>query len=435
MLALITQNPLFTGGAGLMGIGVVLSFARRFSLVSTEFLKRRFISRLELDNTDPAFQWVLDFINKNSKKRAHQLSVSTQTNQTESGKTTTSFIFTPGRGTHFLVYKNRWVQVSRDRQKHSIQRDDMTRTAMETVCLTTLGADPTFWRNFLENAARDALSKVETGLSIYIPYGQSWHRFGNPKKKRPLDSVILDSGVKETLQADIDGFLSAQKWYTDRGIPYRRGYLFYGPPGTGKTSFISALAAHHGYNICMLTLSDRTIDDARLNHLMNNAPPNSFLLLEDIDNAFVNREALGNEQLRAYEGLNRVTMSGLLNAVDGVASSEERILFMTTNYVDRLDSALIRPGRVDVKRFFGNCSPAMLRQMFHRFYDGMSEELCIEFAKKVAATGKEYSPASIQGHLLNHKESPELAIQNENELVSSRQTTNIGGRGAKNDDF
>jgi chaperone BCS1 len=105
----------------------------------------------------------------------------------------------------------------------------------------------------------------------------------------------------------------------------------------------------------MLTLSDRSIDDARLNHLMNTAPPNvsnnyystlsklkqnslnqfwrfkSFLLLEDIDNAFVKRdEELDNNQMRAYEGLNRVTMSGLLNSIDGVASSEERILFMTT---------------------------------------------------------------------------------------------------------
>lgn len=62
--------------------------------------------------------------------------------------------------------------------------------------------------------------------------------------------------------------------YAERGIPYRRGYLLYGPPGTGKSSFISALAGHIGYSICMLSLSERTLDDDRLNFLLNNTPPN-----------------------------------------------------------------------------------------------------------------------------------------------------------------
>lgn len=78
--------------------------------------------------------------------------------------------------------------------------------------------------------------------------------------------------------------------YVQRGIPYRRGYLLHGLPGTGKTSFISALAGHFGYSICMLSLSERTLDDDRLNYLLNNAPPNCFVLLEDIDAAFVSRE-------------------------------------------------------------------------------------------------------------------------------------------------
>ena len=59
----------------------------------------------------------------------------------------------------------------------------------------------------------------------------------------------------------------------------------------------------------------------------------------------------------------RVTFSGLLNAIDGVGCAEERILFMTTNYIDRLDPALIRPGRVDVKKYFGNTTPDMARKV------------------------------------------------------------------------
>lgn len=66
--------------------------------------------------------------------------------------------------------------------------------------------------------------------------------------------------------------------YAERGVPYRRGYLFYGPPGSGKSSFIAALASHFGYSICMLSLSERTLDDDRLNHLLNTPPPKFIFL-------------------------------------------------------------------------------------------------------------------------------------------------------------
>jgi chaperone BCS1 len=84
-----------------------------------------------------------------------------------------------------------------------------------------------------------------------------------------------------------------------------------------------------------------------------------------VDVASVPREPGSNQQFKAYEGLTRVTMSGLLNAIDGVASAEERVLFMTTNFVDRLDPALIRPGRVDVRRLFDNCTPHMLERVLN----------------------------------------------------------------------
>ena len=69
-----------------------------------------------------------------------------------------------------------------------------------------------------------------------------WSLSGWPKDKRPFSSVILDRGIAENIKNDILEFLQSSKWYRERGIPYRRGYLLYGPPGTGKTSFITALA-------------------------------------------------------------------------------------------------------------------------------------------------------------------------------------------------
>jgi chaperone BCS1 len=124
------------------------------------------------------------------------------------------------------------------------------------------------------------------------------------------------------------------------------------------------------------------------------------------------------EQKVAYRGLNRVTLSGLLNALDGVASSEGRIVFMTTNYLDRLDPALIRPGRVDMKEFIGQCSRHQLVQMYRRFYNGAEVEKFAElFADNVQKSNKPVSPAQVQGYFMVHKLSDQQhVIHNINEL-------------------
>jgi chaperone BCS1 len=67
-------------------------------------------------------------------------------------------------------------------------------------------------------------------------WGRSWEECLQ-KKPRSIDSVILDGNIAEEVIADIKRFQNATQWYADKGVPYRRGYLFYGPPGTGKTSF------------------------------------------------------------------------------------------------------------------------------------------------------------------------------------------------------
>lgn len=98
--------------------------------------------------------------------------------------------------------------------------------------------------------------------------------------------------------------------------------------------FSTALAGELDYSICVLNLSDRGLSDDRLNHLLSVAPQQSIILLEDVDAAFISRKDTAAMK-SAYEGLSRVTFSGLLNTLDGVASTEARILFMTTNYLER----------------------------------------------------------------------------------------------------
>lgn len=133
-----------------------------------------------------------------------------------------------------------------------------------------------------------------------------------------------------------------QGWYAERGIPYKRGYLLFGPPGTGKSSFSLSLAGKHELYIYTLQLSN--ISDTMLMRLFAELPPRCIVLLEDMDTAGVGRrDSVDADQEK--ESKLTVTLSGLLNVLDGVSSHESRILIMTTNYIEHLDEALIRPGR------------------------------------------------------------------------------------------
>lgn len=180
--------------------------------------------------------------------------------------------------------------------------------------------------------------------------------------------------------------------------------------GCGKTSFITALAGELEYSICVLNLSERGLSDDRLNHLMSIAPTQSIILLEDIDAAFTTRQETA-VQKQAYDGLNRVTFSGLLNMLDGVASTEARILFMTTNYLDRLDPALIRPGRVDYKQLVDYTTPSQMKKAFINFYPD-EDILADNFVNKVIEKGVPVSMAMLQGFFLRYKNNAKNAIDN-----------------------
>lgn len=188
------------------------------------------------------------------------------------------------------------------------------------------------------------------------------------------------------------------------GIPYRRGYLLHGPPGSGKSSFIQALAGSLEYNICVLNLSERGLTDDKLNHLLANAPERTLILLEDIDAAFTGRTQSGEA---GFSG--SVTFSGLLNALDGVASStSQRIMFLTTNHIEKLDPALIRPGRVDLKELIDDATPYQAQELFTRFYKGDVEEprlteLTGTMRDRVQTSwdgGKRVSMAALQGQFI-----------------------------------
>ncbi|EAA08672.3 AGAP004266-PA [Anopheles gambiae str. PEST] len=404
----LSENPYFGAGFGLFGVGAGAAMLRKGMQGAMILFRRHYMITLEVPCRDKSYQWLLQWITQKGARQTQHLSVETSFEQRDTGHIKTRYDFIPSVGTHIMRYGGTWIKVDRAREQHTL--DLHMGVPWETVQLTAFGRDKNLYFKILEEARQLALKNTEGKTIMYTAMGSEWRPFGHPRKRRPIGSVVLDEGVSERILRDCREFIKNPQWYSDRGIPYRRGYLLHGPPGCGKSSFITALAGEIEFGICLLNLSERGLTDDRLNHLMNVAPQQSIILLEDIDAAFVSRQDT-LQQKAAYEGLNRVTFSGLLNCLDGVASTEARIVFMTTNYLERLDPALIRPGRVDVKEYVGHCSRHQLEQMFRRFYTGTDAEANARiFAERVAADGRNVSPAQVQGYFMVHKMSDQQTV-------------------------
>lgn len=322
------------------------------------------------------------------------------------------------------------MKVERDRQQTSV--DINMGHPFETIKFTCLGSNKEIFTNMLNYAKDLEISKHDGKTVIYEPRTNEWVPFGEPRRRIKFDSVILDSDIAERILSDVDEFLNSRDWYSQRGVPYRRGYLLHGPPGCGKTSYITALAGKLEYDICQMNLSNSALSDERLSYLLNVAPLKSIILLEDVDAAFLSRDDLDMNR-SAYQGLGRVTLSGFLNVLDGVASSEERLLFMTTNYPEKLDPALTRPGRVDMKVYIGYASDDQLSRAFEKFYPpAIGKPTGVDFVDVVNRNRKgsklsrgkkiELSMADIQSYFLFFKDKPHEAIENVPKLIEMKES-------------
>ncbi|KAH8170876.1 ATPase family associated with various cellular activities (AAA) domain-containing protein [Sarocladium implicatum] len=394
--------------------------------------------------------------------------------------------YTPAGGSNYFFYGHNLMLFQRDQAKERPGWGSNNSHHKEELVISSLGRSPNALKKLLNEARLDYLKKDENKTVIYRGSAGSfggdpqWQRCMS-RSARPLSTVILNEQVKKDLIADVADYLNpaTRRWYANRGIPYRRGYLLHGPPGTGKSSLSLALAGHFRMRIYIVSLSSVVATEESLASLFIDLPRRCVVLLEDIDSAGLTHTRDDNDSPAAAavaptplvavsedgnggdegaEGLiapssatgggGRLSLSGLLNILDGVASQEGRVLVMTTNHVEKLDKALVRPGRVDRIVHFGLADATMAASVFraiYALYDGEAdpsckpsrlsavevnpdvvakrkvkeemerekkreriEELALEFGEKLPAL--EFSPAEIQGLLLRHKLDPEGAI-------------------------
>lgn len=212
------------------------------------------------------------------------------------------------------------------------------------------------------------------------------------RKPRDLSLVVLEKEVKKTILDDLTWFLKEETndFYSRHGIPYHRAYLFHGPPGSGKTSTIFAIAGEFERNLCFIQ-SDTKMTDDNFRTAVGQAPPKSVVVMEDVDSLFT----IHRETDTKHSSL---TFSGFLNTIDGLASPEDIIFVLTTNHPERLDPALLRPGRVDVRVEFKTPNAEMAKEYFLTYYD--DQEAAVAFAKNISGANAAASMAQMQHYFL-----------------------------------
>ncbi|KAL6848850.1 hypothetical protein ACP4OV_021433 [Aristida adscensionis] len=225
---------------------------------------------------------------------------------------------------------------------------------------------------FILATAKDIKNQERT-LSIYMTEYSDWSPI-DLHHPSTFDTLAMDQKLKQSIIDDLNRFTKRKDYYKRIGKAWKRGYLLYGPPGTGKSSLIAAMANHLRFDIYDLELT-AVNSNSDLRRLLVGMSNRSILVVEDIDCSIElkhREEGEGGDKSNSTEGKgeDKVTLSGLLNFVDGLwsTSGEERIIVFTTNYKDRLDPALLRPGRMDMHIHMGYCTPESFRILANNYH-------------------------------------------------------------------
>ncbi|KAK0489425.1 P-loop containing nucleoside triphosphate hydrolase protein [Armillaria novae-zelandiae] len=377
--------------------------------------------------------------------------------------------------THTIYYRGHWLRITRTKRYPDYGHGS-------SLKISVVARNNDILKKLVLEAKREYEKDAEHRVHIFLADTSypCW-RWNGARQKRPMSSIVLQPGVKDMLLADCKDFLCSEEWYAERGIPFRRGYLLHGVPGSGKTSLIHSLAGELGLDIYVVSLSSKGMSDNTLTTLMGHVPSRCILLLEDLDAAFTRSVSRDSNSTGAPTSTtttagtsdtnttnndgSTLSLSGLLNSLDGVAAAEGRLLFATTNHIERLDPALSRPGRMDVWVNFTHATKWQAEGIFKCFFPFkpssvnsstppvavaaasdsdssqknlpgskrksthqiplLSEEEISELAKKFAESipEDEMSVAALQGYLLKNKTRPRECVEEVAEWVIQERET------------
>lgn len=304
-----------------------------------------------------------------------------------------------GLGMHFFFYRGRLFWLYRE----MIGQEQQGYRINYRITLTMFGRNRQILFDLIEEFR---WAPKQDSMGIYRFKGESWFKLCEAEK-RSLDTVIVEESTQQKMRSIIEEFQKSREWYTQRGLAWKTTLLLEGPPGSGKSSFIKALASHFSYNLCLMNLN--YMSDDSLEAALSNTPDKSFIVMEDFDDvaADLKRHNLSSSKsdfdiprpsplliepssgpvleesvsktIVTSEMFRGLSLSGLLNALDGLVALDGKIIILTTNVPESLDLALLRKGRIDHRFHLGKLKSNDVRRYVHVMFPDYVIEDGIEF--------------------------------------------------------
>ena len=396
------QNQFASGGLLLMVIGAIGAYMRAIPARIWHWFVDQTTMSITVKDEDAAFYWVKQwFTEQKFLKRVRRVDLDTTVRSDK-------LALIPAPGRHWFWYRSRPFRIDFYRSEDT---RGWTPKRTESLWFRTIGRDQALLKAFVGEIASCHRKHRQVQSCLYV-YSDYWERVEG-YTARLLDSVILKTGERERLVADVEKFKASKSRYRHLGVPYHRGYLLYGPPGTGKTSLVSAIAGKFAMSIYAINLTDFV--DRTLMKAINDVPQGAIVLFEDVDCMSSTKARSDPEKKPAGTPPDKpdqksladkfgVTMSGLLNVLDGFHAPDDVLFMMTTNKIEALDPALLRPGRIDYRLYLGVASEQQKLELYRRFFPLAHEFEALAF---VEAHAWAETMADFQGLLLELAEGSE----------------------------
>ena len=233
---------------------------------------------------------------------------------------------------------------------------------------------------FIKKLKNDC-KKVDTS-NVYAVIDGQYPKYLIGRRKRTFDDVFIPTDIKKEITESVQNFLNNRKFYEDHSIPYHFGILLHGEPGTGKSSIISAISTTFNlipYYVKIKDIRDLTYYQEELKTWLIEDNSVKLVIIEDVDSSEYackptkcvkrfNIEQTCDEDVDTDEEVVSPSVSAFLNVLDGNNCFENVIWIFTTNYIDKIEPAIIRPGRMDKSIYIGYVVDETMSQFLKHHY-------------------------------------------------------------------